>query len=167
EHMVQKLWQAAQVVLIVIEPGTPRGFAAVRGIRDELLAAGAHMVAPCPAETPCPMADPDWCHFAARVERSSLQRRIKEGDLGFEDEKFSYVALAREPVALARARIVARPRHQPGLIVLETCTREGLGTERVTKRNREAYREARKAHWGSPIYHGLDAQPGSSVEPSV
>jgi len=149
EHMVQKLWQAAQVVLVVIEPGTPRGFAAVRGIRDELLAAGAHMVAPCPAETPCPMADPDWCHFAARVERSSLHRRIKEADLGYEDEKFSYVALSRESVAMAGSRMIRRPQHQPGLIVLETCTSGGLSTVRVRKRDREAYREARKMHWGS------------------
>ena len=148
-NVADRLWQAARVALVVIEPGTPRGFATIRGVRSALLAAGAHMAAPCPAETPCPMADPDWCHFAARVERSSLHRRIKEADLGFEDEKFSYVALAREPVALAPARIVGRPRHHPGLIVLEMCTAGGLRTERVTKRNRQAYREARKARWGS------------------
>ena len=157
-NLAERLWQAARVAFIVIEPGTPRGFATIRSVRSELLAAAGHMVAPCPAETPCPMIDPDWCHFAARIERSSLHRRIKEAALGFEDEKFSYVALAREAVALPRARIVRRPQHQPGLIVLETCTAQGLRTERVTKRGREAYREARKAHWGSSIYHGIHAE---------
>lgn len=150
-HLAAKLWQAARVALVVIEPGTPRGFASVLGVRDELLGAGAHMVAPCPAETACPMVDPDWCHFAARVERSSLHRRIKEAELGYEDEKFSYVALSREPVEMARARIVRRPVHQPGLIVLETCAPEGLRPERVKKRDRDAYRAARKAHWGSSM----------------
>jgi ribosomal protein RSM22 (predicted rRNA methylase) len=83
--------EAARVALVVIEPGTPRGAGAIRTIREELLAAGAHMLAPCPAAMPCPLAAPDWCHFAARVERSSLHRRIKEGALGYEDEKYSYV----------------------------------------------------------------------------
>jgi ribosomal protein RSM22 (predicted rRNA methylase) len=150
-YLVDRLWQSARVALVVIEPGTPRGFGTIRHARHELLAAGAHMVAPCPAETPCPIADSDWCHFAARVERSSLHRRLKEGDLGYEDEKFSYLALAREPVMPARSRVVRRPQHHPGLIVLETCTPQGLRMERVTKRDRPAFRAARKAVWGSPL----------------
>jgi ribosomal protein RSM22 (predicted rRNA methylase) len=142
------LWQAARVALVVIEPGTPRGFALIRGIRDNLLSRGAHMLAPCPMENACPLADPDWCHFAARVERSSLHRRIKGADLGYEDEKFSYVAVTREPVGLAASRIIRRPRQDPGLIVLETCTPDGTATVQVTKRNRDSFRAARKADWG-------------------
>ena len=144
------LWQAARVALILIEPGTPRGFAVIRAARSELLAAGAHMIAPCPAEGACPVIDPDWCHFAARVERSALHRRIKGADLGYEDEKYSYVALAREPVAPAASRIVGRPRHHPGLIELETCTPTGLTTVRATKRDRDRFRSARHAEWGAP-----------------
>lgn len=146
--IAHRLWQAARVAMVAIEPGTPQGFALIRGIRTELLQSGARMVAPCPAETVCPIADPDWCHFAARVERSSMHRRIKEAELGYEDEKFSYVALAREPVSLAQARVIRRPQHRPGLITLETCTPGGLRTERVTKRDREAFRRARKLAWG-------------------
>jgi len=145
---VRRLWHAARVALVIVEPGTPRGFALIRKVRDELLAEGAHMVAPCPAETACPTVDPDWCHFAARVERSSLHRRVKGGELGHEDEKFSYVALAREPVALPPARIVRHPRHSPGLIEIESCTPAGLRTERITKRDRDRFRAARKAAWG-------------------
>jgi ribosomal protein RSM22 (predicted rRNA methylase) len=147
---LKKLWQAARVALILIEPGTPRGFAVIRAARSELLAAGAHMIAPCPSEGVCPVLDPDWCHFAARVERSSLHRRIKGADLGYEDEKYSYVALAREPVAPAASRIVGRPRHHPGLIELETCTPAGLITVRVGKRDRDRFRAARHAEWGAP-----------------
>lgn len=142
----KKLWAAAEVALVVIEPGTPRGFATIRGIRDELIAAGAYVAAPCPMEGACPVVEPDWCHFAARVERSSLHRRVKSGELGHEDEKFSYVALARTEVERARARIVRHPRHSPGLIEIQTCTAEGLRTERVGKKGR--YREARRARWG-------------------
>jgi ribosomal protein RSM22 (predicted rRNA methylase) len=143
-----RLWQAARTALVLIEPGTPRGFALIRQVRGELLAAGARMVAPCPAESACPLADPDWCHFAARVERSSLHRRLKGGQLGHEDEKFSYVALARTPVELASARIIRHPQHHPGLIEIATCTAGGLRSERIPKRDRDRFRAARKAAWG-------------------
>jgi len=147
---LKKLWQAARVALILVEPGTPRGFAVIRAARSELLAAGAHMIAPCPSAGACPVVDPDWCHFAARVERSSLHRRIKGADLGYEDEKYSYVALAREPVAPATSRIVGRPRHHPGLIELDACTPDGLTTVCVSKRERDRFRAARHAEWGAP-----------------
>lgn len=143
-----KLWQAARVALVVIEPGTPRGAGVIRAVREELLAAGARMAAPCPAEMPCPLAAPDWCHFAARVERSSLHRRIKEGTLGYEDEKYSYVALVRDPITLPEARVLRHPWHHPGLIELELCTPRGIDQRRVMKRDREAFRAARKAEWG-------------------
>jgi ribosomal protein RSM22 (predicted rRNA methylase) len=147
-EIATRLWQAARVAVVLIEPGTPRGFALIRKIRTNLLAAGAHMLAPCPAESPCPLADPDWCHFAARLERSSLHRRVKGGELGHEDEKFSYIALARQPVELPAARIIRHPQHRPGFIEIETCTPSGLRTERIAKRGRDRFRAARKASWG-------------------
>jgi ribosomal protein RSM22 (predicted rRNA methylase) len=145
-----RLWQAARVALVLIEPGTPQGFAFVRAARSALLAAGGHMIAPCPFAGTCPIVSPDWCHFAARAERSSLHRRVKGGMLGYEDEKYSYVAVAREPVVPAPARTVGRPRHHPGWIEIPTCTPEGLTTVVATKRDRDRFRAARHAEWGAP-----------------
>jgi len=149
--MAGLLWKAARVALVVVEPGTPRGYSLCLAIRDELLNAGAHIAAPCPAALECPLHAPDWCHFAARVERSSLHRRIKDAELGYEDEKFSYVALTREPAPLPRARVIGRPRHAPGLIELQTCTPAGARSEQVRKADREAYRMARRAAWGDAL----------------
>ena len=149
--LAERLWRAAGVALVVLEPGVPSNFALVRSLRDELLSAGAHMIAPCPGPVPCPMSGGDWCHFAARVERSSLHRRLKGGELGYEDEKYSYVALARDPVETAAARVIRRPVHRPGLIVLETCTPQGLRTASVRKRERDLFRAARHASWGSEL----------------
>jgi len=160
--LARRLWQAARIAFVAIEPGTPRGFALIRDVRGELLSRGARMLAPCPMESACPLVAPDWCHFAARVERSSLHRRIKDADLGYEDEKFSYVALAREAVALPASRIIRRPRHQPGLIVLETCTPRGVETTRVTKRHRDRFRAARQARWGDE----LPPRPGLATRDS-
>jgi ribosomal protein RSM22 (predicted rRNA methylase) len=149
EPLAARMWQAARVALVAIEPGTPRGYALILKVREELLEAGARMAAPCPAEAPCPLAAPDWCHFAARVERSSIHRRIKDAELGYEDEKFSYIAVAREAVDLARSRIIRRPRQRPGLIELETCAPGGVQTVRASRHDRETFRAARKASWGS------------------
>jgi ribosomal protein RSM22 (predicted rRNA methylase) len=149
EPLAARLWQAARVALVAIEPGSPRGYALILKARQELLEAGARMVAPCPAATPCPLAAPDWCHFAARVERSSMHRRIKDAELGYEDEKFSYVAVAREPVDLPASRIIRHPQQRPGLIVLETCAPGGVRTVRAPRSDRETFRAARKATWGA------------------
>jgi ribosomal protein RSM22 (predicted rRNA methylase) len=143
-----RIWQAARAAMVAIEPGTPAGFALVRDIRSMLLASGAHMLAPCPGGMECPIEAPDWCHFSARVERSALHRRLKAAELNYEDEKFSYIAVTREPVETAHARIVRRPEHRPGLILLATCTPAGLAEARVTRRDRESFRAARQASWG-------------------
>ncbi|HUA59289.1 MAG TPA: small ribosomal subunit Rsm22 family protein [Verrucomicrobiae bacterium] len=145
-----RAWRAARAAMVVIEPGTPAGFGRIRELRDRLLADGAHMIAPCPAESPCPLHEPDWCHFGARVERSSLHRRIKQGELSYEDEKFSYLALARDPAPLAAARILRRPEHRPGLVSLEICRGGATTTERVPHRDRDRFRAARAALWGDP-----------------
>ena len=160
-RVLTRLWEAALLCLVIIEPGTPRGFATIRQVRTELLSAGAHLLAPCPAAGPCPMIDPDWCHFGARVERTSLHRRLKGAELSYEDEKFSYVAFARKPFPRTVARIVARPLYQPGLAVLETCTPQGLETARVTKSDREAFRAARSAVWGGEFLLNVTKNRGS------
>ena len=78
-----------------------------------------------------------------------MHRRIKDAELGYEDEKFSYVAVAREPVDLPASRIIRRPQQRPGLIELETCAPEGVRTVRAPHHERETFRAARKAAWGS------------------
>jgi ribosomal protein RSM22 (predicted rRNA methylase) len=151
-----RLWDAARVALAIVEPGSTRGFALVRQIRDGLLPRSARMLAPCPHESACPLAAPEWCHFAARVERTRIHQRLKDAALNYEDEKFSYVALAREPAELAAARIVGRVRQRPGLIELDLCAPAGLRSERVTRSARERFRAARHAAWG-------DAWSGGTV----
>ena len=145
---IERAWQAARIALVVIEPGTTRGFTLVRQVRDRLLKQGAGMVAPCPGGGACPMIAPDWCHFGQRVERSSLHRRMKKGALGYEDEKFSYVALARAFAGRAPGRVVRRPALHPGWVELTVCRNEGIRTERVSRKQGAAYRAARKAAWG-------------------
>jgi ribosomal protein RSM22 (predicted rRNA methylase) len=172
-RVVERAWNASQV-LCVIEPGTPRGYATIMRVRDQLIAQGPkpqkeqggggngaaeaaplrktvpHLVAPCPHERRCPMDDTqDWCHFAARVERTSLHRKLKAGELGWEDEKFSYVVFAKDPaMARAQARIVRHPQTGKGHIKLELCGPDGLELVTISRKQGEVYRRARRAEWG-------------------
>jgi len=146
--LVEAAWQSTGMALALIEPGTPAGFRLIRTARDWLIGQGAFVVAPCPHGRACPMKDDDWCHFAARVERTSLHRRMKGAALGYEDEKFSYVIVSRDEVTPAEARIVRHPQHKSGYVQLELCTGAGLERRNVAKSAGELHRAARKAGWG-------------------
>jgi ribosomal protein RSM22 (predicted rRNA methylase) len=150
--------RAAPAVML-IEPGTPAGHRRILAARDRLLAVGYLLAAPCPHENACPLAAAgDWCHFAARLPRSAMHRQVKGAELGYEDEKFSYVAAVRPDVAgpgappepgLPPDRIVRRPQQRKGLITLELCRRDGsAGRQLVGRSAGEVYREARKSSWG-------------------
>jgi ribosomal protein RSM22 (predicted rRNA methylase) len=159
---------SAASTLLVIEPGTPRGYAAVLAARSRLTSAGWHVLAPCPQDGPCPIAGrDDWCHFSVRLDRSALHRRLKGGRLGHEDEKFSYVMATRDralapatvsatntltppEVTSAPGRVLRHPVTRKGLVQLEVCHADGsVGREIITKRSPMAYRAARDAAWGS------------------
>ncbi|MEU4490759.1 small ribosomal subunit Rsm22 family protein [Streptomyces purpurascens] len=141
---------AAARAVVIVEPGTPDGYARVIEARDRLIAAGFHIAAPCPHSAACPIAPgTDWCHFSARVSRSSLHRQVKGGSLPYEDEKFSYVAAARFPVEPAPARVVRKPQIRKGQVLLDLCeTEPSLNRTTVTKRHGDLYKAARDAHWG-------------------
>ncbi|MFG2571712.1 small ribosomal subunit Rsm22 family protein [Streptomyces sp. NPDC048481] len=147
--LVDAAASAARAVVIV-EPGTPDGYARVIEARDRLIASGFRVAAPCPHSAACPIAPgSNWCHFSARVSRSSLHRQVKGGSLPYEDEKFSYVAAARFPVSPAASRVVRRPQIRKGQVLLDLCeTDERLSRTTVTKRHGELYRAARDADWG-------------------
>ncbi|MBI1763730.1 MAG: rRNA methyltransferase [Acidobacteria bacterium] len=147
-RLVRAVWQTTQQALVIIEPGTMRGFATVSRLRDQLIELGGHLVAPCPHARACPLPETDWCHFAARVERSALQRRLKAGSLGYEDEKFSYVIFAKQAVRPAAARVLRHPQRPPGFTRLQLCAPEGLQEVALTKRAEITWKRARKIAWG-------------------
>lgn len=147
--LVDAAARAARTVVIV-EAGTPAGYARVIEARDRLIRAGFRIAAPCPHSAACPIAPgTDWCHFSARVGRSSLHRQVKGGSLAYEDEKFSYVAATRLPAEPAPARVVRRPQIRKGQVLLDLCeTDERLSRRTVTKRHGDLYKAARDADWG-------------------
>jgi ribosomal protein RSM22 (predicted rRNA methylase) len=150
EAVLNKAWKCAGKFLVVIEPGTRRGFAAVNAARFALIANAAQIFAPCPHAGACPMAAAgDWCHFAQRVERTQQHRQLKGGNLGYEDEKFSYVVAAKFAMPPGGSRIVRHPGKHSGHVQLALCTTQGrIESRTITRSSNDAYKRARKAEWG-------------------
>lgn len=150
-HLLRAAAAQAQLV-VVVEPGTPAGHARILRARASLLDSGMSVIAPCPHELACPIAGgPDWCHFAARADRSPLHRRMKDAVLGYEDEKFSFIAAARRPLGRAAGRVVRRPRYRKGLVTLPVCGSDGgLHPQPISRKRGDTYKRARHTRWGDP-----------------
>jgi ribosomal protein RSM22 (predicted rRNA methylase) len=153
QPVLAQAWQATADTLVIIEPGTPAGWQRILTARQQLIEAGAHVVAPCPHAQACPLAPPDWCHFAERVARSRLHRQAKGAEVPWEDEKFSYIAVSRQPApGPAAARVIARPRKASGRVTLKLCRADGSAGEQLfSRRDGELYKRAARSDWGSSL----------------
>jgi len=151
-RFTQALWAASARALVVIEPGTPAGYQRILQIRSLLIAAGAHVAAPCPHERACPLLAPDWCHFAKRLPRSRDHLQVKGVSVPFEDEKFSYVVLVRGPGAQGtHARVLAPPQVSKSGVAAKLCTAEGIVHDVAARRDRDAYRRHKSWRWGDRV----------------
>ncbi|MDI3478130.1 MAG: hypothetical protein PWQ59_1655 [Thermoanaerobacterium sp.] len=147
--IIKKLWESANDILIIIEPGTKIGFSRIKRARETLISLGAHVIAPCPHDKECPIKDNDWCHFSSRIQRTSLHRKVKNGELPYEDEKFSYICASKNPPENINGRIIRHPQIRKGHVIIELCTKEGIKQVTVTKSNRDIYKKVRNLKWGS------------------
>ena len=123
--LTDALWHATHDTLLIVEPGTPAGYARVLAARDRLIAQGARVIAPCPHDLECPLMPPDWCHFAQRLPRTRVHKHLKGADVAYEDEKFSYVALTRAAFKRPLARVLDRPQVSKVAVTTKLCTPPG------------------------------------------
>jgi len=161
---VEKLLAAAEDVLLLIEPGTPDGFARIRAARAQLIEQGAHILAPCTHGNACPIRSvgesrsdkndsPDWCHFSQRLPRSRDHMQAKGARVPFEDERYSWIAVsrARNSANEGHTRVLAPPKDSKPGITLKLCTADGLEERFVARRDKDAFARVRKAAWGDVI----------------
>ncbi|KNC48832.1 methyltransferase type 12 [Thecamonas trahens ATCC 50062] len=168
---IDQLWAAAGKVLVVVEPGTPQGYARIMAVRDTVIASGSgSVVAPCPHSGACPLASErddryakSWCHFALAYERTPIQRALKSSATSFSREKFSYLIAAKTGAEIdatmvadttastSWSKIISPPLKRGKHVIMDTCAPTGdIARLTVTKgkSGRPAYRHARKARWG-------------------
>ncbi|MDE5446405.1 SAM-dependent methyltransferase [Bradyrhizobium sp. CSA207] len=149
--LTEAMWAKARHTLVVIEPGTPAGYARILALRQQLISAGAFVAAPCPHEKPCPLIAPDWCHFSQRLPRSQAHRQIKGAEVPFEDERFIYVALTRTPPGTRVSRVLAPPDIGKAEITAKLCTERSVELAKVPRRDKPAYANARRWRWGDAV----------------
>ncbi|WFU58035.1 small ribosomal subunit Rsm22 family protein [Bradyrhizobium pachyrhizi] len=149
--LADALWSKTSDTLLVVEPGTPAGYARIITLRARLIAAGAHVVAPCPHDGGCPLVAPDWCHFSQRLQRSRAHKQLKGANVPFEDERFAYVALSRTKAAARLSRVLAQPDLGKVEIAAKLCTPEGVTVARVPRRAKGDYARARHWRWGDAV----------------
>lgn len=146
--VIARAWAATKQVLLIVEPGTSAFFPIITDARQQLIEAGAAVVAPCTHTEACPMRG-DWCHYATKIARPDFQRHARQATLPYEEAKYSFVAVSRLPVVGAGVRVLHDPTTHKGYITLEHCSARGIQTTPVLKRHAAAYRVARDAKWGS------------------
>lgn len=148
---IDKLWSATDKILLIVEPGTKVGYNQLKKIREYLLAKGGHIVAPCSHNHNCELKEDDWCHFTCRVQRSKMHKQIKDVDVPYEDEKFTYIAVSRSQYKNAEARILRHPIIEKGKITLDVCSANGVEKLNIYKKDGELYKKAKKSQCGDEV----------------
>ncbi|KAG8966561.1 37S ribosomal protein S22 [Tulasnella sp. 419] len=135
KQILRQLWDTGAEYIVVIDHGTKDGFKLVGDARQYLLRkgqkeldgsqnaeqqpnelSGAHVVAPCPHDSACPlhslmmfqdgkkptrlaklskMGPTSFCHFSQRVQRPDFVRLTKHANKSYEDVLYSYVVIRR------------------------------------------------------------------------
>lgn len=149
KEVLEKCWHCAGKALLIIEPGTPKSFSRIKIMRDFLIQKNAYLVAPCPHSNECPLPSNDWCHFSSRISRTSMHRKIKEGQLAYEDEKFSYLLFTKFFPGESYSRIIRAPGKHSGHVEFTLCTASGIKKEIVSKKSKAFYKQARSLEWGN------------------
>jgi ribosomal protein RSM22 (predicted rRNA methylase) len=164
--VAQRLFAAATGALVLIEPGTPDGWRRVMLARNAIIAAGGHVLAPCPHDKPCPLVGSDWCHFSIRVQRSRAHKAAKGADVPFEDEKFMYLVAARDGSGKRPSpRIIAQPHVTKPGIRMKLCDTGEVREVLVPARDRLATRRSRHLRWGDVLTVPTDAPEADHPAP--
>ena len=115
--------------LLLVEPGTRLGGTTLMRLRELAVEGGLHAVAPCTADTPCPLRRGAWCHFtfspagaprwlaelsaAAGLAKRSLS--LSPLLLRAGTEAVGAAPAARENPPALTARVLSSPFTVPGL----------------------------------------------------
>lgn len=151
QTLVKKLWTLTDKVLLIIEPGTPKGYQQLMSTRQILLEQGANLIAPCTHTDKCRLSDGDWCHFTTRIQRNKIHKLLKDGDVPYEDEKYFYMAFSKQNTQMAKCRILRHPYIEKGQITLQVCTAKQNYTKVVRKKDGDIFKQAKKSKCGDSL----------------
>ncbi|MCX6014892.1 MAG: hypothetical protein NT020_04795 [Chloroflexales bacterium] len=148
--VIAKAWRATSQVLLIIEPGAADFAPIIQTARTQLIQVGGTVVAPCTHQGICQLQNA-WCHFGQKVARPDFQRLARGAEMAWEEAKYSFVAISREPIAQHGHRIMHDPQRAKGYIDVVGCDYTGVHTYRIPKRDTLRYNALRHATWGNWI----------------
>ena len=136
-NLLDRMWKLSNKYILIIEPGTPKAHKEMMEYKDYLISLGGKVVAPCMNEK-CPIIEQnldDWCHFQVRLQRPTVEVKLKESDRNFEDEKFTFLLISKdggvEHYQNKEGIIIRRPILQKGRITLALCTKNGTIEQKI------------------------------------
>lgn len=94
----------AAPALLFVEPGTRLGGKNLMRLRELALEGGLHAVAPCTADTPCPLRRGTWCHFTFSPQ----------GAPRWLAELTAAAGLAKRSLSLSPLLLTVTPQGAPG-----------------------------------------------------
>ena len=150
-NVIHKLIESSNHIIAIIEPGTPEGFKNIKEVQKIAIENGLHIVAPCTFQGICPLPDDDWCHSIVRMERTKLHKLLKDAELSYEDEKFSYIVISKEKCDNSGIRILRHPIIEKGKITLKVCHNGNIEKMVVTKKDKELFKNVKKKKCGDNI----------------
>ena len=146
--LIEKLLKIDAKLILIIEPGTPEGFKNIKQIQKKALNKGKYIIAPCTSQEICKLPEDDWCHSLVRVERTKIHKLLKNAELSYEDEKFSYIVISNEKYDLPESRILRHPIIEKGKITLKLCEKGNIKEKIITKKDKESFKKSKKKNCG-------------------
>jgi ribosomal protein RSM22 (predicted rRNA methylase) len=161
-HILDFAGKVCRGVILIVEPGTPIGFEAIQFSYKRLKRNEGVLVAPYIDNTFVNSAD---VIFAQKMFRPEFQRRIRQLQRkqnlehehllpasDWEESKYYYLAYSqKEPEIRPAARVIDKPKVQKASIELKLLTKDGVKVEKVLKREREKFKQAKKLEWGDIV----------------
>ena len=162
EQLLETLVKRSSGIVLVLEPGTPRGFGVIQSVAEKI-SPNVSLIAPYIHGTFI-ASDDYWIHFPQRFIRLDFQRRIRQSmrknalmASDWEETKFSYVACGNVPVEKKFwGQSVGGIEKYRGYLVIPVLTADGIIKTRVMKRHKEKYAMYKNLRWGELIGEKLD-----------
>ena len=151
EDVIKNILESFNKIVIFIEPGTPDGFSNIRKIQKLAINNNLNILAPCTSQNECKLPKDDWCHSIVRVERNKIHKFVKDADVPYEDEKFSYIAISKEKIDNSGARILRHPNISSGFIKVKLCNNGIIEEKTFTKKDKDNFKKIKKLKCGDLI----------------
>lgn len=148
---VEKVLDATNKVLFIVEPGTPEGFNNIKMIKEYAQENGFYVLAPCTGNCRgCNLPEDDWCASSIRVQRSKTHKYLKDAEVGYEDEKFTYIAISKEKIENLKDgyRILRHPKIENGRVIVKVCKNGEISEKIITKKDKELFKTVKKKNIG-------------------